>query len=66
MHIINQDNNLIRGGPGLEISVGLKFLSIIEEKIIHCDISVKQQIIYEIIIDTACISKKNNNNKPIN
>jgi hypothetical protein len=54
-----------RGGPGLEISVGLKFLSITEEKIIHRDISIKQQIIYKITTNTTCILKKNNN-KPIN
>jgi hypothetical protein len=34
-----------RDGPGLEISVGLKTLSITKEKIIHSDISVKQQIV---------------------
>ena len=56
----------IRGGLGLKISVGLKFLSITEKKIIHRDISVKQQIIYEITTNTTCILKKNNNNKPIN
>jgi hypothetical protein len=54
-----------RGGPGLEIPVRLKILSITEEKIIHRDISVKQQIKYEITINITCILKKNNN-KPIN
>jgi hypothetical protein len=47
-----------RGGPGLEISAGLKFLSITEEKIIHRDISVKQQIIYKITTNTTCILKR--------
>jgi hypothetical protein len=47
-----------RGGPGFEIPVGLKFLSINEEKIIHRDISVKQQIIYKITTNTTCILKK--------
>jgi hypothetical protein len=48
----------MRGGPGLEIPVGLKILSINEEKIIHRDISVKQQIIYKITTNTTCILKK--------
>jgi hypothetical protein len=38
--------------------VGLKILSINEEKIINGDISVKQQILYEIITNTTCIFKK--------
>jgi hypothetical protein len=49
---------IVRGGPGLEIPVGLKILSINEEKIIHRDISVKQQIIYKITTNTTCILKK--------
>jgi hypothetical protein len=48
----------VRGGPRLEISVVLKILNIIKEKIIIRDISVKQQIIYEITSNITCILKK--------
>jgi hypothetical protein len=43
--------------------VGLKKLGVTEENKFHLDNSVKQQMIYEITINTTCIYKKKQQTK---